>query len=97
MTHVNGWTFLTNHAVVMLMIWREPDLTVRGIAERVGITERAVQRILAELESAGYLMRQRIGRRSQYTINAGQNLRHQALTHIELAKLLDALDPRPVS
>jgi hypothetical protein len=91
----NGWTFLTNHALVLLTIWRDPDLTVRGIAERAGITERAVQRILAELQNSGYLMRQRIGRRSQYTINAEQPLRHGAVANVEVLRLLDALNGKP--
>jgi DNA-binding MarR family transcriptional regulator len=91
MSQANGWTFLTNHAVVLLMIWREPDLTVRGIAEHVGITERAVQRILAELQQAGYLMRTRVGRRSHYTINGEGSLRHESVAHVEVVKLLDAL------
>src|SRR2546430_16570451 len=60
------WSFLTNHAYVLGCIAREPSLTLREVAERVGITQRAVQRIVAELEEGGYLSREREGRRNRY-------------------------------
>jgi DNA-binding MarR family transcriptional regulator len=66
-----GWTFLTNHAQVLVCIARDPGIRLRDISERVGITERAVHRIVVELASAGYITRERNGRRTQYTINAG--------------------------
>jgi hypothetical protein len=64
-----GWAFLTNHAQVLVCIARDPGLRLRDIGERVGITERAAHRIVAELAAAGYITRQRNGRRNQYTIN----------------------------
>jgi hypothetical protein len=64
-----GWTFLTNHAQVLVCIARDPGVRLRDIGERVGITERAAYRIVAELAAAGYITRQRNGRRNQYTIN----------------------------
>jgi DNA-binding transcriptional ArsR family regulator len=70
------WTFLTNHSHVLLSIGSEPELTVREIAQRVGITERAAQRIVADLIDAGYLQAERVGRRNQYTINGELPLRH---------------------
>jgi DNA-binding IclR family transcriptional regulator len=65
-----GWTFLTNHAQVLVCIARDPCVRLREIGERVGITERAAHRIVAELADAGYITRQRNGRRNHYTINA---------------------------
>src|SRR5438067_6794804 len=66
------WSFLTNHAYVLGCIAREPSLTLREVAERVGITERAVQRIVAELEEGGYLSREREGRRNRYVVREGR-------------------------
>lgn len=65
-----GWTFLTNHAQVLVCIARDPGVRLRDIGERVGITERAAHRIVVELADAGYITRRRNGRRNQYTINA---------------------------
>ncbi|HZO79918.1 MAG TPA: helix-turn-helix domain-containing protein [Solirubrobacteraceae bacterium] len=65
-----GWSFLTNHAQVLVCIARDPGVRLRDIGERVGITERAAHRIVTELADAGYITRERNGRRNQYTINA---------------------------
>jgi predicted transcriptional regulator len=65
-----GWTFLTNHAQVLVCIAHDPGTRLRDIGERIGITERAVHRIVAELADAGYISRTRNGRRNHYTINA---------------------------
>jgi predicted transcriptional regulator len=65
---VPRWTFLTNHAQVLVCIANDPDARLREIAERIGITERAVHRIVVELGDAGYVTRERNGRRNQYTI-----------------------------
>lgn len=70
------WTFLTNHGHVIVCVARDPGIRMRDIADRVGITERAAQRIVAELVEAGYLDRKRDGRRNQYTLNAELPLRH---------------------
>jgi DNA-binding Lrp family transcriptional regulator len=67
---VPGWTFLTNHAQVLVCIARDPGIRLRDIGERVGITERAAHRIVVELADAGYISRERNGRRNHYTINA---------------------------
>jgi hypothetical protein len=64
------WAFLTNHARVLLCIAEDPGIRLRDIGDRVGITERAAHRIVTELGDDGYITRQRIGRRNQYTINA---------------------------
>lgn len=73
-----AWTFLTNHAHVLLAIAREPTARLRDVATSVGITERAAQAIVADLEAAGYLHRERVGRRNRYTINAAGRFRHPA-------------------
>jgi predicted transcriptional regulator len=65
-----GWTFLTNHAQVLVCIARDPGIRLRDIGERIGITERAAHRIVVELAEAGYITRERNGRRNRYTINA---------------------------
>ena len=67
---VPDWTFLTNHAQVLVCIARDPGIRLRDIGERVGITERAAHRIVVELADAGYITRERTGRRNRYTINA---------------------------
>jgi MarR family len=67
---VSGWTFLTNHAQVLVCIARDAGIRLREIGERVGITERAAHRIVVELAEAGYISRERNGRRNRYTVNA---------------------------
>lgn len=86
-THT-GWTFLSNHAHVLLCIARNPDARVRDIAAQVGITERAVQRILAELEAGQVLIRERRGRRTHYAIEASTHLRHPLEAHRSVADLV---------
>lgn len=71
-----GWTFLTNHAYVLLCVSGDQDIRVRDLADRVGITERAAQRILSELVAEGYLEKERIGRRNSYTVHGDRPLRH---------------------
>jgi DNA-binding MarR family transcriptional regulator len=71
-----SWTFLSNHGHVLVCIARDSDVRVREIAQSVGITERAVQRILGELEEAGVIVRTRKGRRTHYRINEDLPLRH---------------------
>jgi hypothetical protein len=65
-----GWRFLTNHAHVLLCIAADPSARLRDIGDRVGITERAAHRIVTELSDAGYVTRERQGRRNSYTVNA---------------------------
>jgi DNA-binding MarR family transcriptional regulator len=70
------WTFLTNHAHVLLCVARDADVRLRDIADSVGITERAAQRIVADLVEAGYLEREREGRRNRYAVRPDVPLRH---------------------
>ena len=89
------WTFLTNHAHVLVCISEDGDLRGRDIAERVGITERAVQAIIADLEADGYLTRTREGRRNRYEVHADRPLRHPLESDHSAADLLAALDLVP--
>ena len=70
------WTFLSNHAHVLICVIDDPGVRVRDIAGRVGITERAASAILGDLEGGGYLARSRVGRRNRYDVDLGQPLRH---------------------
>lgn len=85
------WTFLTNHAQVLLCLSDAPDIRLRDVAERVGITERATQRILADLVEAGYVKTERIGRRNRYTVDRTHTMRHSAQLGYEIGALLGAL------
>ena len=82
------WTFLTNHAHVLIAVSRDPELRQREIAQLVGITEGAVQRILHELEDEGFLRRERIGRRNRYFVDADRPLRHPLEHDRTIAELL---------
>lgn len=82
------WTFLTNHAHVLLCLADAPEVRVRDVALRVGITERAVQRILAELEEASYIQRSREGRRNVYAVRPDLPLRHPIEAHRNVDALL---------
>ncbi|MFJ6518000.1 helix-turn-helix transcriptional regulator [Streptomyces filamentosus] len=93
----SGWTFLTNHARVLLSIARDPEVRLRDVAAECGITERTVQGIVSDLEAAGYLTRTRAadGRRNQYRIDTASPFRHPAEAGHEIAGLLALLAPRP--
>jgi DNA-binding IclR family transcriptional regulator len=86
-----GWTFVTNHTQVLLCIAGDPGVRLRDVAQQVGITERAVQRIVAELVDAGFLERRRVGRRSQYRLNRDRSMRHPAQHGHDVGALLDLL------
>ncbi len=85
------WTFLTNHAHVLLSIGRAPDILMRDLAARVGITERAVQRIVADLVEAGYLETERAGRRNRYRVRTDLPLRHVVTRHRSVGTLFDLI------
>lgn len=87
-----SWTFLTNHAHVLIAIQRDPELRQREIAEMVGITLGAAQRIISELEHGGYLRTHKVGRRNRYEIIGRKPLRHPLEAHHSVTNLLDALD-----
>ena len=87
-----GWTFLTNHTHVIVCLARDQAQTVRTLALQIGITERSVQRILAELVESGVVRRDKDGRRNIYTIDRSIQLRHPLECHHTLDELLSALD-----
>jgi len=89
------WTFLSNHGHVLVCLARDPDSRLRDVASRVGITERAVQKILGDLEAAGIVRRERHGRRNRYRLDLRQPLRHPLEAHRSVGSLLGmVLDER---
>jgi len=86
------WTFLTNHAHVLICLAQNPEMRIQDVSEKVGITYRAVQRILDELEEAGYISRGRKkedARSNQYRVNTKLALRHPIEQHRSVAALLE--------
>ena len=82
------WTFLTNHSHVLILLSQNPSLVLREVAVRVGITERAVQRIVADLEEAGVIERERVGRQNHYRIRTDLALRHPIEAHRTIRDLV---------
>jgi|SRR5438105_6818903 len=89
------WTFVTSHTQVLLCVVNDPDARLRDIADQVGITERAAQRIVADLIESGYVERTRVGRRSHYSINRTAAMRHQLQAGLEIGALLGLLQRYP--
>lgn len=85
------WTFLTNHAHVLLCVAHDPDLRLRDISEAVGITERAAQLILADLITDGYVIRTKVGRRNHYAVNHAAPMRHPLYKDREIRPLIELL------
>jgi len=94
---VPGFGFLTNHGLVLLSIAHDPDVRMRDIAAEVEITERAAQRIVADLIGAGYLNRERVGRRNRYTVQASLPISLPTRRDIDLKALLNVLLPESSS
>jgi DNA-binding MarR family transcriptional regulator len=92
-SHLDGkpWTFVTNHTQVLLCIAQDEDVRTRDIAQMVGITERAAQRIVADLVEAGFITVERVGRRNRYTIDREAAMRHDAQAGYSIGELLDLL------
>ncbi len=86
---VSGWSFFTNHAHVLLCLAEDPEMRLRDVVTAVGITERAVQKIISELESGGVLERERIGRRNVYRIHGELPLRHPVESHCTVQGLIE--------
>lgn len=89
------WTFLTNHAHVLILLHQHPTMVLREVAVRVGITERAVQRIIADLEEGGCIERQRVGRQNHYRMLPRQALRHPIEAHRTIGDLLGLIGAAP--
>ena len=83
-----AWTFLSNHSHVLIALAKDPKLRIRDIALEVGITERAVAQILADLQEARVLTKRRVGRRNVYLVDANAPLRHAVESHRTVADLL---------
>jgi len=88
---VSDWTFLTNHGLVFSFLARHPQITARNLSVEIGITERAVRKIIADLHSNGYITKKREGRRTRYRINPMQKLRHETYQEIEVGDFLEVL------
>jgi DNA-binding IclR family transcriptional regulator len=91
------WTFLTNHTQVLLCVAEDPEARLRDIAATVGITERAAQRIAADLVDGGVLERHRVGRRNRYRVNRDAAMRHAAQAEQRIGPLLDLLADQTAS
>lgn len=89
--HEYSWTFLTNHSHVLLCLAEDSAMRMRDIAQEVGITERAVQRIISDLVDTGYIERVREGRRNSYKINTGMHLRHPIEQERTIQELIDLI------
>lgn len=83
-----SWTFLSNHGHVLVYLSKNPEALIRQIADEVGITERATQGIISELEEEGYLTIVRVGRRNTYKVNRKTKFRHPAEAHRSIDSLL---------
>lgn len=86
------WTLLSNHGHVLVALSRNPTARIRDLAASVGITERAALKILADLEEAGYVTRERVGRRNEYRLHPDRRLRHPAESTVPVRDLLEVFD-----
>lgn len=82
------WTFLSNHAHVLIVLHAEPEMVLREVAVQVGITERAVQRIVQDLEESGFITREKVGRQNRYEVKTNSPLRHPIESHRNIGDLL---------
>ncbi|MDE2481941.1 MAG: MarR family transcriptional regulator [bacterium] len=87
----SGWTFLSNHAHVLIALAADPSMRLRDLADRVGITERAVVQIIVDLEAAGALAHERDGRRNLYRVHGDVALRHPVEAHRTVGDLVTAV------
>ncbi len=94
LTERHGCTLLTNHAHVLVCIAASPEIRIREIAAQAGITERAAQRIIGELEESGFLSHTRVGRRNRYEVDTGRKSGHPLERHLDVGALgFDPLEP----
>jgi DNA-binding MarR family transcriptional regulator len=89
----SGWTFLSNHAHVLVAVARDPSLRIRDLARLVGVTERAVAQILVDLESAGAISKLKDGRRNAYEVHPDVPLRHPIEAHRTVYDILRLATP----
>lgn len=88
---VPNWTFLSNHTHVLVCLARNPEIVLRDVAVLVGLTERAVQRIVSELEHGGYIAREKEGRRNRYSLTLAKSLRHPVEMNCNLQSLINLI------
>jgi len=86
------WTFLTNHAHVLILLSQDSSIVLRNVALKIGITERAVQRIIADLEQDGFIEREKVGRKNQYRIQKKNALRHPIESHRSIGDLIALIE-----
>lgn len=101
-SRARSWTFLTNHGHVLLAVALNPDIRVKDVASSVGITTRHALLILRDLEDAGYIHRERVGRATHYTVQRNRPFRHPTAAAHRVAELIaiftdshDPVGPRP--
>ena len=85
------WTFFTNHAHVLLVLAQDPLMLLREVALKIGITERAVQRIIVDLEQDGFLERQKVGRKNSYRLEESRPLRHPVEAHRTIGDVMQMI------
>ncbi len=86
-----GWTFFTNHAHVLIVLSQDPEMVLREVALKVGITERSVQNIVTDLEEAGFIIKERVGRSNRYGIDTSHNLRHPIEGHRTVGEVISLI------
>ena len=87
----DGWTFITNHGHVLVCLAADPEVLVRDVAASIGITERAVQQIIGDLERAGVVSRARVGRRNRYLVCRERRLRHSVESGVTVGQFTDLI------
>jgi predicted transcriptional regulator of viral defense system len=92
-----GWTYFTNHALVLICLFEDPYIRLLDIAERIGITDRAVQKILADLERDGAVERTKEGRCNRYSVNLDHALRHPLVENRTVGHLLEQMSTGPAA
>ena len=90
-----SWNFITNHGAVLIIVFQRPKITAREISQQLGITERSVLAIVADLDDAGYITRTREGRTNTYTVNQGLPIPGPILKDVAVGDLLDVLAATP--
>lgn len=93
----SGWTFLSNHSHVLVCLWRDSGMRMRELAQAVGVTERAIQRIVADLTEAGAISKCKEGRVNHYEVNLDFALRHPLESHATVRDLIGAVASSPNS
>ncbi len=88
---MSNWTLLSNHGLVLLSVADKPESTTREVATDLGVTERSIQRIVSDLDSAGYIKKERVGRRNRYLVEHEKPLRHPLKKDKSVGNLLAEL------